>query len=329
MILKNIFKDFIKEKKNIKTESELNLLKSKYLGRNGIINKNFENIKNIDFKDKKITAEILNKIKKKIEVFFKKKHIKKKEFNYYFDITLPGVGLKIGNKHIITKTLDEIVAFFIKNGFNVINGLEIDSTKYNFELLNMPKDHPSRTLKETFYIKKELVLRTHTSNMQIHIMKNNNPPLKIISYGKVYRRDYDTSHTPMFHQLEGFIIDKNISIANLKYTLFKFIHFFFEKKIKIKFRLSYFPFTEPSMEIDIQCNICYGSKCTSCNQTGWIEVLGCGMIHKKVLTNCNINTNIYSGFAFGMGIERLIMIKYRIKDIRMCFENNIDFLKQF
>lgn len=193
----------------------------------------------------------------------------------------------------------------------------------------MPETHPSRNMHDTFYITDKLLLRTHTSNMQIHIMEKQKPPFKILSCGKVYRRDSDISHTPMFHQVEGFVVDDNISIANLKFILSKFLNFFFKDKITLRMRASYFPFTEPSMEIDIQCVNCLGRKCSICKHSGWVEVLGCGIIHPKVLENCNIDSKVYKGLAFGMGIERLSMIKYNIDDLRLFFENNIDFLKQF
>jgi phenylalanyl-tRNA synthetase alpha chain len=272
----------------------------------------------------------LNLIKQKISNIIKNKTINNSDKIECFDIdvSLPGIGINIGNKHVITKTINDIEFYFSNLGFNIISGYEIDSIFYNFDALNMSKTHPSRDEKETFYINENYLLRTHTSNMQIHIMKKQKPPLKFISYGKVYRRDSDISHTPMFHQVEGFVINKNISLGNLKYLLIDFLKFFFKKNIDINIRSSYFPFTEPSLEIDIKCMNCLGKGCQTCKYSGWIEILGCGLIHPNVLRNCSIN-NIYKGLAFGMGIERLSMIKYNINDLRLYFENDIDFLKQF
>lgn len=331
MNLDEILETFIKEFSIIKSLSELEKIKIKYLGRNGILNDNFKILKLKDSEKKSSLGKLLNDIKNKINVFIesKNKEFFKKNIKKNIDITLPGIGFNIGTQHIINKTLKDIEFFFTKLGFNIFEGIEIDTTYYNFDALNIVKSHPARNLNDTFYISKKYLLRTHTSNMQIHIMEKKKPPLKIISYGKVYRKDYDSSHTPMFHQIEGFIIDKNISISNLKYLLFNFLKFFFNKDVIINFRSSYFPFTEPSMEIDIQCINCLGKKCIVCKYSGWIEVLGCGMINPIVLDNCNINTILYRGIAFGMGIERLAMIKYNIPDIRLFFENNIEFLKQF
>lgn len=323
-------KDIIKNLKNeIKSNNKnINEIKSKYIGRNGIINNIFNEIKYVDNNKKKKFGLLINKIKNKIINILNENTSTFKKENLKIDVSLPGYGFEIAKKHVISKTINEIEKYFISHGFKSINGKEIDNIYFNFDALNMNENHPSRSMNETFYINNKTVLRTHTSNMQIHIMRKKKPPMKVISFGKVYRKDYDSSHTPMFHQLEGFIIDKNVSIANLKYLLFNFLKYFFNKNIKINFRSSYFPFTEPSMEIDIECTKCSGLKCSLCKYTGWIEVLGCGIIHENVLKSCSINKT-YTGFAFGMGIERLTMIKYKINDIRLYFENNIDFLKQF
>ncbi|HFL8819451.1 MAG TPA: phenylalanine--tRNA ligase subunit alpha [Candidatus Azoamicus sp. OHIO2] len=322
---------FLKEYSTVKNKEELHNLKIKYLGRNGFIPVTFKKAKVLNLTDTLSFFTNLNKIKTYITQKITQKYdffLLEKSYDA-LDITLPGYGFEFGVKHIISTTINEIDFFFTRLGFNIYNGYEIDSTYYNFEALNMPLSHPSRNLNETFYISDDILLRTHTSNMQVHIMQSSIPPLKIISHGKVYRKDYDASHTPMFHQVEAIVIDKNISIANLKYLLFEFLQFFFKKEIKINFRSSYFPFTEPSMELDIQCINCLGKKCTLCKYSGWIEILGCGMIHSNVLTNCNIDKKKYTGLAFGLGIERLTMIKYNITDIRLYFENNLEFLKQF
>lgn len=258
-------------------------------------------------------------MKKKKNLFL----IKKKKT---FDTTYPGKGLKRGSLHLISKTIRDIEKFFFHFGFSIVNGIELDTVFYNFDALNIQKDHPSRSENDTFYIDDNFLLRTHTSNMQIHSMINSKPPLKILSCGKVYRRDYDATHTPMFHQVEGFVVDENISLANLKHLLTSFLNYFFDNNTKVRIRSSYFPFTDPSLEIDIECIKCFGGKCSLCKFSGWIEILGCGMIHKNVFCNLNYKS---SGFAFGMGVERLAMIKYRIDDLRIFFDNNFDFLSQF
>lgn len=334
MYLKNIqeiINQFNIEIKNINSVDSFNKLKIKYLSRNGLINFYIKNINNIKDEDKKLYGILINDFKKKVADFFEKKNkeFSVKAINQNYDFSLPGLGINYGNQHILNKTLKVLENFFFKLGFELTEGNEIETEYYNFESLNMSKSHPSRNLNETFYISNNILLRTHTSNVQIHIIKNKKLPLKIISYGKVYRRDSDISHTPMFHQLEGFIIDKNISLSNLKFLLINFLNYYFQKKLKFRIRPSYFPFTEPSLEIDIECTNCSGLKCTTCKYTGWIEILGCGMIHPKILYNCNINYKNYCGFAFGLGIERITMIKHKITDLRFYYENNLDFLNQF
>jgi len=331
LYLNEILDVFLLELKDAASFNDLNRIKIKYLGRSGIINEKFKSIIILPHSEKIQAGKIINDIKQKISFYISEKilNFKENKISDVLDVTLPGVGVEYGSNHIITKTTEEIEFFFISLGFDVLNGFEIDTDYYNFEALNMSETHPSRNIHDTFYINNHQLLRTHTSNMQIHIMENKKPPFKVISCGKVYRRDSDISHTPMFHQVEGFVVDKDISVANLKFILSNFLDFFFKGKVNIRMRSSYFPFTEPSIEIDIQCVNCMGKKCSTCKYSGWIEVLGCGIIHPNVLSNCNINNNLYRGLAFGMGIERLSMIKYRIDDLRLYFENNIDFLKQF
>ncbi len=293
-------------------------------------------IKKINFlpqNERSLIGIKINKIKERIIFIINKERNKFNNNNNnsskYNDISLPGIGIKNGNLHILSIVIDEVESYFKNLGFDVIDGLEIDNEYYNFDSLNIKKDHPSRNMNDTFYITNDILLRTHTSNMQIHFMENNIPPIKIISSGKVYRKDSDSTHSPMFHQIEGLLIDKNTSIIDLKNVLINFLIYFFNKNLKYRFRSSYFPFTEPSMEVDIECIICNGNKCNLCNNTGFIEVLGCGMVHPNVLNNCSIDSKNYKGFAFGIGIERIAMIKYNIDDIKLYFENNLDFLKQF
>ncbi len=245
------------------------------------------------------------------------------------DVTLPGRGQTKGGLHPVTQTLQRIEKLFAQVGFNVEEGPEIEDNYHNFEALNIPAHHPARAMHDTFYFDAQTLLRTHTSPVQIRVMKERQPPLKIIAPGRVYRCDSDLTHTPMFHQVEGLMIDKNISFVDLKGILDDFIKQFFERDLQVRFRPSYFPFTEPSAEVDIQCVTCGGDGCRICKQTGWLEVLGCGMVHPNVFSALEIDNERYTGFAFGMGVERLAMLYYGVNDLRLFFENDLRFLRQF
>ena len=245
------------------------------------------------------------------------------------DVTLPGRGQQSGGLHPITRTLERIDSFFRNIGFEVATGPEIEDDFHNFEALNMPESHPARAMHDTFYIDPHTVLRTHTSPVQVRVMQEQKPPYRIIAPGRVYRCDSDLTHTPMFHQVEGLLVDENVSFADLKGILNGFLREFFEKELQVRFRPSYFPFTEPSAEADIQCVMCEGKGCRVCGQTGWIEVLGCGMVHPNVFSHVKVDSEKYTGFAFGMGVERLAMLRYSINDLRLFFENDIRFLQQF
>lgn len=313
----------IKESKNIKN---LESIRIKYLGKKSLLYLETKKINYLTKTNKASYGFLINNSKKKITQII---NTKKKELellklkdiinNESIDVTLPGRRINIGNLHPISFSIQRIEKFFSKIGFIVVNGYEVENENYNFDYLNIPKYHPARTNNDTFWFDKKTLLRTQTSSMQIREMRKKSPPMKIITSGKVYRKDYDNLHTPMFHQVEGFVVDENINFANLKTIIISFLIYFFDnKKIKIRFRASYFPFTVPSAEVDILNN-----------NGNWVEVLGCGMIHPKVLNNVNINSNIYSGFAFGIGIERLISLLYNIEDIRALFENDFRFLEQF
>lgn len=245
------------------------------------------------------------------------------------DVTLPGRGIEKGKAHPISKSLARIEEWFSRLGFSVEQGPEIEDDFHNFEALNIPSYHPARAMHDTFYFPDGRLLRTHTSPVQIRATQNKKPPFRMIAPGRVYRCDSDVTHTPMFHQVEGMVVDVNIHFGHLKGILESFLQAFFEENLKTRFRPSYFPFTEPSAEVDIQCVICKGEGCRICSQTGWLEVLGCGMFHPKVLENCAIDSEQYTGFAFGMGVERLTMLKYGIPDLRLFFENDLRFLGQF
>ena len=245
------------------------------------------------------------------------------------DVTLPGRGRKPGGQHPVTRVQRRIVALFRQAGFDVADGPEIETDWYNFEALNIPVNHPARAMHDTFYFPDGRLLRTHTSPVQIRAMLQSKPPLQLICPGRVYRCDSDVTHTPMFHQVEGLAVGEDVSLANLKAVLHEFMQAFFEKNVAIRFRPSYFPFTEPSAEVDISCVACDGRGCRVCKQTGWVEVLGCGVVHPNVLRACNIDSERYTGYAFGMGVERMALLRYNVTDIRMYFDNDLRFLEQF
>ena len=245
------------------------------------------------------------------------------------DVTLPGRHAETGGLHPITRTIQRMETFFSSMGFDVVEGPEIEDDYHNFEALNIPAHHPARAMHDTFYFGDGTLLRTHTSPSQVHTMERQEPPIRVICPGRVYRRDSDLTHSPMFHQVEGLVVDENISFADLKGTVIDFLQRFFEKELQVRFRPSYFPFTEPSAEVDVQCVHCLGKGCRVCSHTGWLEVMGCGMVHPNVLSMSNIDTEVYSAFAFGFGVDRLAMLLYEVDDLRLFFENDLRFLRQF
>ena len=245
------------------------------------------------------------------------------------DVTLPGRGVAPGGLHPVTRTLRKIERIFLRAGFSVAYGPEIEDDFHNFEALNIPKNHPARAMHDTFYIDPETVLRTHTSPVQVRYLEDHSPPVNIIAPGRVYRCDSDVTHTPMFHQLEGLAVDTDISFGDLKGILIFFLQEFFERDLPVRFRPSFFPFTEPSAEVDMGCVFCDGAGCRICGQSGWLEVLGCGMVHPEVFTQVGIDNERYTGYAFGLGIERLAMLRYGVNDLRVFFENETSFLRQF
>lgn len=245
------------------------------------------------------------------------------------DVTLPGRGQQTGGLHPVTLTLRRISSLFARIGFEIVEGPEVEDDYHNFEALNIPASHPARAMHDTFYFDEHTLLRTHTSPVQVRIMESQTPPLRVIAPGRVYRCDSDLTHTPMFHQVEGFLVDRNVSFADLRGVLYEFLTLFFEKDVEVRFRPSYFPFTEPSAEVDIACVMCGGHGCRVCKQTGWLEVMGCGMIHPRVFESVGIDPETYTGFAFGLGVERMAMLRYGINDLRLFFENDLQFLRQF
>jgi phenylalanyl-tRNA synthetase alpha chain len=245
------------------------------------------------------------------------------------DVSLPGRRAESGGIHPVTRTMERIEAFFGGIGFDVVEGPEIEDDYHNFEALNIPAHHPARAMHDTFYIDPHTVLRTHTSPVQVRVMESEQPPIRIVCPGRVYRCDSDVTHTPMFHQMEGLVVDTDVSFPSLKGMIEQFLKVFFEKPLGVRFRPSYFPFTEPSAEVDIECVICSGKGCRVCKNTGWLEVMGCGMVHPKVFEHTNIDAEKYTGLAFGMGVERLAMLRYGVNDLRLFFDNDLQFLRQF
>ncbi len=317
-----------------KTEEDIKQIKAKFLGKKGKVSELFKQMGGLGDEQKKEFGKNINKLKQYIEDSLTNKQtqikeIRKKESleKESIDVTLPARRGFLGSIHPITKTIIEIEDIFKSMGFDVETGYEIEYDRYNFEMLNIPKEHPARDMQDTFYINDNVLLRTHTSPTQIRVMESKKPPVMFISPGKVYRRDSDITHSPMFHQVEGLLIDKDIHFSDLKGVLSDFLKIFFGD-VPVRFRPSYFPFTEPSAEVDIGCIICGGKGCRVCSNTGYLEVLGCGMVHPNVLKNVNYPDE-YNGFAFGLGVERFAMLKYGIDNIKLFFENDIRFLKQF
>ncbi len=331
--LKNLFQQ---ESQSATSLSELQQLKVKYLGKKGLVTSKLKALSAISPELRPAYGKAVNEIKvyieeeiNRIESFLRKEEYKKRILSESIDITLPGKYTPFGREHPINKVLSEITGIFVSMGFEIEEGPEVELDYYNFEALNMPKNHPARDMQDTFYISDDVVLRTHTSPVQIRVMEKRKPPLKIIAPGKVYRCDADVSHTPMFHQVEGFMVDTDIAFSDLKGVLEAFIHSVFSEETPVRFRPSFFPFTEPSAEVDIGCIFCLGKGCRVCKNTGWLEILGAGMISPKVFEMVGYDPVVYSGFAFGMGVERITMLKYSIDDIRLFFENDLRFLKQF
>ena len=319
-----------------KSLKELFDAKVKYLGKQGQLTELMKGMKDIPKEERPAFGKIVNELRDEIDAIYAKfeEVLKNQERlaqfeNESIDITLPGKPSEIGTLHPITLVKNELINAFTGMGFEVFEGPEIEEDYYNFQMLNIPQDHPARDMQDTFYINDNILLRTQTSAGQVRVMMDKKPPIKILSPGKVFRSDDDASHSPMFHQMEGLVVDKGITLCDLKGTLEEFCKIMFGKDAKTRLRPSYFPFTEPSVEVDVSCSECHGKGCKLCKGTGWIEILGAGIVNKKVLEGCGIDSEVYSGYAFGMGIERIAILKYKIPDIRLFFENDLRFLKQF
>ncbi|ABD80843.1 phenylalanine--tRNA ligase subunit alpha [Saccharophagus degradans] len=314
----------------------LDAIRVNYLGKKGEITAQLKNLGGLSPEERPAAGAKINEAKQLVQNHISERKaaleaqaISAKLAAESIDVTLAGRQPEVGGLHPVTRTLRRISEIFTAVGYDVAEGPEIEDDFHNFEALNIPGHHPARAMHDTFYISPSHVLRTHTSPVQVRTMKSQEPPIKVICPGRVYRCDSDLTHTPMFHQVEGLVVDKNVSFADLKGTVDQFLKSFFEADVPVRFRPSYFPFTEPSAEVDIQCTNCGGEGCRICKQTGWLEIMGCGMVHPKVFESCGVDAEEYTGLAFGIGVERLAMLRYGVNDLRLFFENDLDFLNQF
>lgn len=328
----------VAELAQVVTTEAVNEVRVKYLGKKGSLTSVLRGMGALSPEMRPKIGQVVNEVRSELEDLIAQKledlkqaDLARRLASEKIDVTLPGRVAQVGYKHPLTLTLNRIKETFMRMGFDVAEGPEVEQDYYNFEALNLPQDHPARDMQDSFYITEQLLLRTHTSPVQVRTMQATEPnkPIRIIAPGKVYRRDYDATHSPMFHQVEGLVIDKGISFADLKGTLELFIHNIFGSSVKVRLRPSFFPFTEPSAEVDISCVMCGGNGCRVCSGTGWLEILGSGMVHPRVLEMSNYDPKQVSGFAFGMGVERIAMLVYGIDDLRLFYDNDLRFLRQF
>lgn len=335
--LMQIRKDVQNALKNVSRAEDLELLRVRFLGKKGELTAILKQMGTLSAEQRPIMGQLANEVRNTLEESFAKKSEDLKDAalqlrlkSEMIDVTLPGKPFTQGHRHPLTLVLDEIKEMFLGMGFDVVRGPEIETDYYNFEALNIPKDHPARDTQDTFYISENILLRTQTSPVQIRTMEQKKPPIRIISPGRVYRSDaVDATHSPVFHQIEGLVVDRGVTMADLKGTLEMFVKKLYGPQSEVRFRPHHFPFTEPSAEVDVMCFNCHGKGCSLCKGEGWIEILGAGMVHPKVLSICGIDPEEYSGFAFGMGLERLVMRRYQIDDMRLFYENDVKFLAQF
>lgn len=335
--LKNIENIALEELKLAKDSTTVENIRVKYLGKKGELTTILRSMGGLSKEERPIMGKLVNEVKATLEAKLEKvltqikiKEKNEKLANEVIDISIPGTKNLVGKRHPLELTLDSMKEIFVSMGFTIEEGPEVEKDYYNFEALNIPKNHPARSEQDTFYINDNIVLRTQTSPVQARVMEKQEPPIKMISPGKVFRSDaVDATHSPIFYQMEGLVIDKGITFADLKGTLELFAKKMFGDKVKTKFRPHHFPFTEPSAEMDATCFVCNGKGCRVCKGEGWIEILGCGMVHPDVLRNCGIDPEVYSGFAFGFGVDRMVMLKYGIDDIRLLYESDMRFLNQF
>jgi len=315
---------------------QLDSIRVAFLGKKGSLTQLLQGLGKLPAEKRREAGQQINSVKQDVQglIETRKQDLQQQALNASLaadtiDVTLPGRGPISGGLHPVSQTIAQIEKLFIQLGFERAEGPEIEDSFHNFEALNIPESHPARAMHDTFYIDQDRVLRTHTSPVQIRVMLEQKPPMRVIASGRVYRCDSDLTHTPMFHQVEGFMVDEHINFSHLKGILADFLRCYFERDLDVRFRPSYFPFTEPSAEVDIQCVMCQGEGCRVCSHTGWLEVLGCGMVHPNVFDKVSIDTDKYTGFAFGLGVERLAMLKYGVNDLRLFFENDLRFLNQF
>ncbi|MBM3211661.1 phenylalanine--tRNA ligase subunit alpha [Candidatus Poribacteria bacterium] len=334
--LKSIEKEVLDQIKSVKDIKELDSIRVKYLGRKGLLTELLRGMGNVSPEDRPIIGKLANQVKEHItkEIDFASETLKGKEQEAklvaeYVDIDLPGRRPLFGKIHPLTQTFNDIIAIFRGMGFHIADGPEIETNYYNFDALNMPEHHPARDAKDSMYITDNILLRTETSAVQIRVMEKQQPPVRVIVPGRVYRRDADITHTPMFHQVEGLMVDENIRFSDLKGILVSFIQQMFGKDRKFRFSPDFFPFTEPSAQVAISCGVCNGRGCPTCSNTGWLEMLGSGSVDPEVFKSVNYDSEKYTGFAFGMGVERITMLRYGIRDIRLLFESDMRFLQQF
>ncbi len=314
----------------------LDQLRVNYLGKKGLLTDQLKQLGKLPHEQRREAGQEINKAKQLVQAAIETRRKVLEQIQLAaqlaaetIDVSMPGRGQALGGLHPVTRTMQRIEELFTSLGYSVATGPEIEDDIHNFEALNIPETHPARAMHDTFYFDAHTLLRTHTSPVQVRAMETQAPPLRLIAPGRVYRCDSDLTHTPMFHQVEGLMVDESASFADLKGLLMDFLQSFFEKELPVRFRPSYFPFTEPSAECDIQCVMCGGNGCRVCSHTGWLEVLGCGMVHPSVFSHVGIDSEKYTGFAFGMGVERLAMLRYGVNDLRLFFENDLRFLRQF
>ena len=335
--LEAIAKQALEELKGAQDVKVLDAVRVKYLGKKGELTAILKQMGKLSAEERPVIGQLANQVRADIEQMLEqtKTDLEAKALDIRLagetlDVTLPGQKKPLGKKHPLTIVLDELKEIVVGMGFEIATGPEVELDYYNFEALNIPKDHPSRDTQDTFYISDNVLLRTQTSPMQIRTMEKKKPPIRIIAPGRVYRSDaVDATHSPLFHQVEGLVVDKGITMADLKGTLEVFVKRLYGDSTVVRFRPHHFPFTEPSAELDVQCFHCHGEGCSLCKGEGWIEILGCGMVHPQVLLNCGIDPEEYSGFAFGLGLERMVMMRYGIDDLRLFYDNDVRFLKQF
>jgi len=334
--LDEILAEALKELETATDLNQLDQVRVNYLGKKGAFTLQMKQLGKLDPDQRRSVGQSINTAKASFQQQLEARKtamqnavLEARLASEAIDVTLSGRGQSTAGLHPVTITLRRINKIFASVGFKVVEGPEIEDDYHNFEALNIPAHHPARAMHDTFYFDAHTVLRTHTSPVQIRAMEAEKPPLKVIAPGRVYRCDSDITHTPMFHQVEGFLVDTDVSFADLKGVVYEFLRAFFEKDIGVRFRPSYFPFTEPSAEVDIECVMCDGKGCRVCGNTGWLEVMGCGMIHPEVFKSVDIDNDKFTGFAFGMGVERLAMLRYGINDLRLFFENDLKFLQQF